>query len=149
MDMQTDSSLEKSETSGVADAPQHPGRLTPARNTVLEILAATTKALTHHEVEQQARARGVRFDRVTLYRALDWLVGKAFVHKIAAEDRIWRFSVARSRNGGPVAYFHCTACGEIQCLETKSNDLPVQVPSGVRVQRAEVMLTGLCAACPA
>jgi Fur family transcriptional regulator, ferric uptake regulator len=149
MDMQSDSSLEKSETNASSEVTQPNGRLTPARNTVLDILNATTKALTHHEVEQQARARGVRFDRVTLYRALDWLVGKAYVHKIAAEDRIWRFSAARASNCGAVAYFHCATCGEIQCLETKSNELPVQVPAGVRVQRAELMLTGHCARCPA
>ncbi|MBI2800568.1 MAG: transcriptional repressor [Gammaproteobacteria bacterium] len=122
------------------------GRLTPARQTVIDILNATRQALTHHEIESQARANGVRFDRVTLYRALDWLVVQGIVHKVAAEDRVWRFNAIRSSNAEQ-AHFHCTRCGAVECLDHTETRLPIRTPAGYKVERSEIMLHGVCAAC--
>ena len=80
MDLQIDSATDNIETSGETEIGS-PGRITPARQTVLQILKATHLALTHHEIEQQAKAKGVQFDRVTLYRALEWLVTKELAHR--------------------------------------------------------------------
>jgi Fur family transcriptional regulator, ferric uptake regulator len=141
MDFQIDNATDNIETSGETESGS-PGRITPARQTVLQILKATHLALTHHEIEQQAKAKGVQFDRVTLYRALEWLVTKALANKVAAEDRIWRFSAARDGSQDQ-AYFHCTTCGEVTCLESASSSAPV-LPAGFRVRRSEVMLRGEC-----
>ena len=122
------------------------GRLTPARQTVIDILNATRQALTHHEIESQARSSGVRFDRVTLYRALDWLVVQGIVHKVAAEDRVWRFNAIRSSHTDQ-AHFHCTRCGAVECLDHTDARLPVSAPAHYKTERAEIMLHGVCAAC--
>lgn len=143
MDFQRDSTNEDVEAGGNTGTGSLAGRITPARQTVLQILNGTARALTHHEIEQQARAKGVQFDRVTLYRALEWLVNKTLAHKVAAEDRIWRFSAAR-HGSRDQAYFHCTNCGEITCLELSPDHPPASVPEGFRVQRAEIMLRGTC-----
>ncbi len=143
MDFQIDSTTDNIEAGGPTESGALPSRITPARQTVLQILKATVRALTHHEIEQQARAKGVQFDRVTLYRALEWLVNKELANKVAAEDRIWRFSAARDSNRHQ-AYFHCTTCGEVTCLELAPNYAPASVPDGFRVQRAEIMLRGQC-----
>ncbi len=143
MDFQIDNATDNIEANGPSETGNPTGRITPARQTVLQILKGTQLALTHHEIEQTAKAQGVQFDRVTLYRALEWLVSKELANKVAAEDRIWRFSAAR---GGSLeqAYFHCTTCGEVTCLEASGVSVPA-LPAGFRVKRSEVMLRGKCA----
>jgi Fur family transcriptional regulator, ferric uptake regulator len=70
-------------------------------------------------------------------------VNQSFAHKVAAEDRIWRFSATRG-TAHEQAYFHCTTCGTVYCLETSSTVPPARVPEGFRVQRTEIMLRGEC-----
>jgi len=70
------------------------GRVTPARLAVLEILLDSAAALSHHELEDAVEKHGVDVDRVTLYRVLDWLVERGLAHRIAADDRVWRFNAA-------------------------------------------------------
>ncbi len=143
MDFQIDAA---SDTLDSAHAPMgHAplGRLTPARQTVIRILKATDRAMTHHEIEQQARADGIQFDRVTLYRALEWLVTKELAHKVAAEDRIWRFSAARGSNRDQ-AYFHCSHCGAVYCLDLAPSYAPVAVPEGFKAKQIEIMVRGEC-----
>ncbi len=145
MDFQTDRVTETSEVGEIVEAPTlSGGRLTPARQTVLQILKGTNLALTHHEIEHQAREKGVQFDRVTLYRALEWLVTKDLAHKVAAEDRVWRFSAARDGSRDQ-AYFHCTNCGAVYCLEVAPLQQPAVVPEGFKAHRTEIMLRGECA----
>jgi Fur family ferric uptake transcriptional regulator len=146
MDQHTDTTPFDTQPVEPAHAAPTTGRLTPARQTVLDILNSTRQALSHHEIESQARANGVQFDRVTLYRALDWLVGNGLAHKVSAEDRIWRFNAARA-SGRLQAHFHCASCGTIHCLETTGAEPSVQVPAGFRTERIEVMLRGVCATC--
>jgi Fur family transcriptional regulator, ferric uptake regulator len=93
-------------------------RATPARERVLDILLAGPRALSHQEIEAAARERGLDFDRVTLYRVLDWLVTQRLAHKIEGRDRVWRFNavtVTEAEHGH--AHFHCTRCGKVFCLE--------------------------------
>jgi len=146
MDFHPDTASNPVETSAspsVAAPSVSSGRLTPARQTVLQILKATDRALTHHEIEQQAREKGVQFDRVTLYRALEWLVTKELANKVAAEDRIWRFSAARDDSHGQ-AYFHCTACGAVYCIDMPVDMKSIALPAGFKAQRTELMVRGDC-----
>lgn len=145
MDSHLDRATDNIETGSLAETTSAlpTGRLTPARQTVLQILKATDRALTHHEIEQQARDKGVQFDRVTLYRALEWLVTKELANKVAAEDRIWRFSAARDDSRSQ-AYFHCTGCGAVHCIDMPADLTAVKLPEGFKVQRAELMLRGEC-----
>ncbi|MGN2393708.1 Fur family transcriptional regulator, partial [Pelomicrobium sp. G1] len=69
---------------------QREERATPARVQVLGVLLAADQPLTHHEVEEALRGRG-RVDRVTVYRVLEWLVGQGLAHRIAGDDRVWRY----------------------------------------------------------
>ena len=147
MDSQTDTApAHKGQSAEFSNVPVTSGRLTPARQTVIDILKGTRQALTHHEIERQARANGVRFDRVTLYRALDWLVAKGIAHKVAAEDRVWRFNAARS-NSREQVHFQCTTCAAVHCLDAPEHALSLQAPAGFRVERTEIMLRGTCSTC--
>lgn len=127
-------------------------RPTPARLAVLDILLDTPRALTHHEIAAAARQAGSELDRVTLYRVLDWLVEKALAHKIAGEDRVWRFNALA---GEPLsqagahehAHFQCSRCGRLYCLDGLRPAFAFTLPPGFRCDHAELILRGLCPDC--
>jgi Fur family ferric uptake transcriptional regulator len=121
-------------------------RLTAPRAAVLGALLASDTALTHHEIEAALRpTSGV--DRVTVYRVLDWLVALGLAHRIAGEDRTWRFRASRDPSHGPHAHFTCSGCGRTVCLEDVAVPSAVRLPRGYRPQKVELTVSGLCAAC--
>jgi Fur family ferric uptake transcriptional regulator len=121
-------------------------RATPARETVLDVLLDAPCALTHQEIEQYARERGLAADRVTVYRVLDWLVARRYAHRIAGEDRVWRFNAAGPEAHGH-AHFRCTACGQVFCLNDLQPGLGFNLPKGFQFERAELTIQGLCPDC--
>ncbi len=127
-------------------------RPTPARLAVLDILLATPRALTHTEIATAAREAGSELDRVTLYRVLDWLVEKTLAHKIAGEDRVWRFNAMGPDNHGQAgahehAHFQCSRCGRLYCLDELRPVFAFSLPPGFRCDHAELILRGLCPDC--
>lgn len=122
------------------------GRATPARLRVLDALLAAPHALSHAELEASLGDDAERPDRVTLYRVLDWLVANGLAHKIAGEDRVWRFNAATRQDHGH-AHFHCTACGQVYCLSDLQPAVAVNLPPGYRFQGAELTIQGLCPRC--
>jgi len=123
-------------------------RITAAREAILDILLQAPRALTHPSVEQEARARGLNADRVTVYRVLDWLVAHGYAHRIAGEDRVWRFNAATRGNHGH-AHFHCQQCGQVFCLNDLQPVFSLNLPEGFRFDGAELTIQGLCPQCSA
>ena len=123
-------------------------RLTRSRIEVLTALLRTEEALTHHEVERRLR-RG-RVDRVTLYRVLEWLTAQGLAHKLAGEDRVWRFSAAGSAQarGARHAHFECSSCGKVICLD-KARLPSIPLPAGYRRSDVTVTIKGSCDRCAA
>ena len=124
-------------------------RATPARERVLDILLAGPRALSHQEIEAAARESGLDFDRVTLYRVLDWLVTQGLAHKIEGRDRVWRFNavtVTEAEHGH--AHFHCSRCGKVFCLEQMQPSFALTLPAGFRYEKAELTIQGICPSCP-
>ena len=52
----------------------HGGRVTRTRVAVIEALQSSSHPLSHDEIGAALAADAIAHDRVTLYRALDWLV---------------------------------------------------------------------------
>ncbi len=121
-------------------------RVTAARLAVLQVLLDSPAALSHHDVEARIVAQGEHFDRVTLYRVLEWLVAQGLAHKIAAEDRSWRFSAMRDENHDH-PHFHCLNCGAVSCLDTVRPAFVLGLPAGYTIQRAEMTIHGTCPDC--
>lgn len=120
-------------------------RATPARIAVLRLLETAERALSHREIEE-ALAAG--FDRVTLYRVLDWLVESGLGHRITDTDRVFRFSLAPpdARAHNEHAHFRCECCGKVFCLA----DIPVPapaLPAGFSGKAVDYCITGQCARC--
>jgi Fur family transcriptional regulator, ferric uptake regulator len=122
------------------------GRATPARTAVLGLLRSVPQPLTQREVEDALTEAGHAFDRVTLYRALEWLEANGLAHKISGEDRVWRF---RSSGDGhhEHAHFQCRACGSTICLDGVAPPPAAKAPRGYRVESSVLTLRGLCPAC--
>jgi Fur family ferric uptake transcriptional regulator len=95
-------------------------RVTAARIQVLAALLEARSAVSHQDI--QDRLAGL--DRVTLYRALDCLTDAALAHKIAGDDRIFRYSAgtehgdrSQAHAQHPHGHFKCTRCARVFCLD--------------------------------
>jgi Fur family transcriptional regulator, ferric uptake regulator len=123
-------------------------RATPARCAVLGALLAAERALTHGEIGERM-GNGNQFNRVTLYRVLEWLVQHRLAHKIAGEDRVWRFNAfpPEEEAGHRHAHFRCNRCVSVTCLEGMSTAFALSLPAGFRSQEVELTISGICADC--
>jgi len=121
-------------------------RVTLARVQVLEALQGAGRALTHHEVEQATAAAGP-LDRVTVYRVLDWLTRTGLAHRIAGEDRVWRFNSVAPSGSHAHAHFRCNECSRVICLDDLPRGVRPRLPAGYRSQGLEVTVTGQCPNC--
>src|SRR5215468_11978269 len=124
-------------------------RQTRARREVLSALLSAGEALSHHEVEKRLK-RGHDVDRVTLYRVLEWLTAKGLAHKLAGDDRVWRYSAAGHAHvqGRSHAHFECSSCGKVICLDEAR--LPtIPLPAGYRRRAVEITVKGRCDGCAA
>ncbi|TXH70005.1 MAG: transcriptional repressor [Thiothrix sp.] len=122
------------------------GRVTPIRLGVLELLLNTQTALSHQELEQAAAQTGLVADRVSLYRALDWLVEQGIAHRISSHDRAWRYK-AQAELTSPHAHFQCKHCSQVFCLEDLQPALLFKLPPGYQLDEIELKLQGTCPAC--
>jgi Fur family transcriptional regulator, ferric uptake regulator len=100
-------------------------RVTAARVSVLAALIGARRAFSHQDVQDTL----TDMDRVTLYRALDCLIEAGLAHKIAGDDRVFRYSAGTDHGEEGVArhalqhqhsHFKCTRCAKVFCLDTES-----------------------------
>lgn len=123
-------------------------RVTAARVGVLDFLLQQPNAVTHLQIET-ALDGPRRMDRVTLYRALDWLIAQGFVHKVVSLDRVWRYraNVAEVSHHNH-AHFQCSGCGMMICLDkTRASLQALELPDGFRALSVDMTVKGLCSAC--
>jgi len=129
-------------------------RITSARVKVLAALLDAERAFSHHDM-QEAFAD---MDRVTLYRALDCLTDAGLAHKIAGDDRVFRYSAGAGteHTGEPHhqhGHFKCTRCSKVFCLdsigeaETLQHALQQTLGKGFRSHDIEFTIKGWCADC--
>ncbi len=133
-------------------------RITAARVRVLSTLLDAASALTHQDLLDKLAGNGP-IDRVTLYRVLDWLVESGLAHRIAGEDRIWRFSVAQPGEAAadadhhhahePHGHFQCDACRRMFCIDapTGVEQNLARLPEGFVGRDIEMLVRGTCPAC--
>ena len=127
-------------------------RITAARVKVLAALLDAGRAFSHQDV-QDAFAD---MDRVTLYRALDCLTDAGLAHKIAGDDRVFRYSAGADHGNLPHhqhGHFKCTRCAKVFCLDsiteadTLQTALQQSLGKGFRSHEIEFTIKGWCADC--
>ena len=131
-------------------------RVTQPRVAVLCVLMAASHAVSHLDVAEQLRSYKP-VDRVTVYRVLEWLTQLGLAHRIACEDRVWRFmhnaplnaslTTNPRHNAHEHAHFTCNKCGQMSCVETLPTSIPVQLPAGFVASEIDLMIRGVCATC--
>lgn len=136
-------------------------RVTEIRLRVLTLLLESKHALSHLELQSQLG----EFDRVTLYRALDCLTGAGLAHKIAGDDRFFRYSTGTEVAADAAVrgiehqhgHFKCTRCDKLFCLddELQPRSLKEQLQAtllntlgkGFQNHDIELTIKGWCADC--
>lgn len=130
-------------------------RLTQPRTAVLACLLASGHAASHLDVAHTLSAHHA-VDRVTVYRVLEWLVNKGIAHRIAGDDRVWRFMISPQHSAanpglaaqhGNHAHFTCETCGQTFCLDKVAPKVEVTLPRGFRTSEIDLMVRGRCAHC--
>lgn len=122
------------------------GRATAGRIGILALLLAEQQAVTHREIELRL-PQALQLDRVTLYRALEWLVEKNLIHKVTSDDRAWRYHANRDVQPHRHAHFKCTGCAQVICLDKLPLEQSWPLPAGYLFQEIELTVKGLCANC--
>ncbi len=115
------------------------------------------RALSHHDIaeklQQQGQGGDELPDRVTVYRVLEWLVAQGLAHKMAGDDRVFRFSLnqgAAPAQQASHAHFQCLCCHRMFCLLDSAlvqQALQAAVPRGFQAQEVSAAVKGLCAEC--
>jgi len=127
-----------------------PDRLTQPRVAVLACLLSLDHAASHFDVAQ-ALAKHHPIDRVTVYRVLEWLVDVGIAHRIAGDDRVWRFMVndakASAQPHHQHAHFACKGCGQTFCLDDVPKQLNFKLPKGFKLAEVDLKFRGLCLHC--
>lgn len=130
-------------------------RVTDPRVTVLSALLACDHAVSHLDIAATI-AKHHTIDRVTVYRVLDWLVSVGIAHRIAGDDRVWRFMISSSAGSSKAArkavnhahaHFTCNTCGQTFCLDKVQPKMNVKLPTGFRTTEVDLKIRGLCAEC--
>jgi Fur family ferric uptake transcriptional regulator len=123
-------------------------RVTVARVRVLAFLLTQKAAVSHNQIDA-ALSKELKMDRVTLYRALEWLTDVGLLHKVISVDRAWLFrfntnDIERRQH----AHFKCNGCSKVVCLDKfqSTNEIP-QLPVGYRGLQIEITVKGLCSQC--
>jgi Fur family transcriptional regulator, ferric uptake regulator len=121
-------------------------RATPARIAVLEVLAASTHALSQADLLEHLPAR---HDRTTIFRVLTTLVRVRILRRVDAGDRVWRYQfLATADSRGLTASFVCTECDrvtELVGLELRATG--ANAPRAISRRTVEVLVRGVCDAC--
>ena len=127
-------------------------RLTQPRVAVMACLLASGRAASHLDIAGTL-ADHHAVDRVTVYRVLEWLVNHGIAHRIAGDDRVWRFMInpqqvsARPAAHSHHAHFTCETCGQTFCLDKTVPKVDVKLPKGFRTSEIDLVVRGRCAHC--
>jgi Fur family ferric uptake transcriptional regulator len=127
----------------------HQIRPTKVRIELLTIFNQTDFALSHADIVDII---GKKFDRVTIYRALDMLDKHGLIHKIT--DDFMTAKYARCIDGSCLpnqhrcehVHFKCLECGNIFCISPEK--MPsIHLPEAFRIETLSISAKGCCENC--
>ncbi len=123
-------------------------RLTPARVRVLELLGEAHRAMGAYEILDRLRAEGLGSQPPVVYRALEFLTGAGFVHKI---ERLNAYVACCHPEGEHGACFLiCSRCRKVAEIEDGALDIALAQAAagrGFAMRRIVLEIEGACPAC--
>jgi Fur family ferric uptake transcriptional regulator len=124
-------------------------RVTSVRTAVLGELLKYGRPVSHADLWRRKKIRA--FNRVTVYRTLLSLQGKAIVHAVQGTDGVWRYCAhapSQDQCPGNHPHFVCKKCRRMSCLLGQTMPY-VEVPEGTVVEAKQFVVYGICAECAA
>jgi Fur family ferric uptake transcriptional regulator len=106
------------------------------------------RALSHADIET---AVGKKYDRVTIYRALQAFLEKGLIHSIPSLENSPMYALCKDeccegKHFDNHAHFICTDCGKTYCLDDVV--IPnVKLPKGFVAVQRDLILNGKCGRC--
>lgn len=125
----------------------HGYRLTESRRAVVEIVAATSRALTPMEVFDSARATHPELGLVTVYRTLEKLEELHLIQRVHQPGGCQAFIAASQ---GHQHLLLCRNCGRVTFFEGDDLDYlfnAIAQKTGYAIQEHWLQLFGLCQDC--
>lgn len=123
-------------------------RLTAQRRRVLEIVAEHHRAVGAYEILEKLAEDGRRPAPISVYRALDFLIGQGLVHRLASLNAYVACQNPSTRHG---AWFlicrHCGMIGEMADSRVGRAIVAAASDRGFAVSAPVVEVAGLCVNC--
>jgi len=121
-------------------------RYSKQREAILEVVLNTDTHPTAEWVYETVRAELPNISLGTVYRNLNYLVGKDQIREVILDDNVSRY------DGNHSDHFHCicSECGTIYDMEYNTGDLIDSVADGIQgftVQSHKLELYGTCQHC--
>lgn len=132
----------------IKEIKKHGHRLTKIRSAMVELFSTSTLPLSAIDLKAQLLDNGVKANKTTVYRELEFLKGLHIIHDINIGDGILRF---RACPGGHHHHAICTNCGNVEDIKME-RDL---ISAEKRIERTKNFKTthhtleffGLCGSC--
>lgn len=129
---------------------QNGARLTPMRARVLETLAGSPQPLGAYDLIERLAVDGERRPApITVYRALDFLLGQGLAHRIESRNAFVACDHTHC-HADVVVFLLCERCGaasESCGLDIASQLRSLAGQSGFEARGQVIEIAGLCAAC--
>lgn len=123
-------------------------QLTPTREFVLHVLLEEHRAMGAYDILERLKIEGLGSQPPVVYRALDFLVGHGFVHKL---ERLNAFIACTHHDGDHLpAFFICSNCDTVAETTLPHLVTPVSEAAGrlnFALDRLTLEAEGLCPAC--
>jgi Fur family zinc uptake transcriptional regulator len=126
-------------------------QLTQLRRSVLGLVLQAERPITAYQLLDQLKATREGAMPPTVYRTLDFLMGKQLIHRI---ERLNAFVACTDpgQHTHSVQFLICSDCGKVTELEDRAVSHALDkaaMEGGFRLSNVIVELEGLCAACAA
>ena len=124
-------------------------RLTPLRKQVLELILNANAPMGAYELLAQLKGSDSRpAAPPTIYRTLDFLLEKGFIHRLSSINAY--IPCCHPREGHQAAFLICSACHKV--TEASANALLQQLAAlsaadQFQVQHSSIEITGICQQC--
>ena len=128
---------------------EHQIRSTKIRIELLTLFHQTDFALSHADIVDKI---GNKFDRVTIYRALDILDKNGLIHKITDEFVTAKYALCIDGSCLPNqhkcehVHFKCLNCGNIFCINPEKMPM-INLPETYKIQSLSISAKGFCENC--
>jgi Fe2+ or Zn2+ uptake regulation protein len=123
------------------------GRITSSRRALLRLIESSARALGPAELHRELRRRGVRIDRVSVYRNLSALLELGLLHRVVGSTAVRPCADEAERCHHAIVCSECGTAREFHSLALERALGDVRRSTRYRVLGHVIELRGLCQRC--